>query len=171
MKRVLVVLLLLLPLGFGTAYAQTLKFAHIDRQALIKLMPEMDSATRKLQAFEKNTMDQMDQLQVEMNTKYQDYLQKKEKLSPALLQAKEKELQELQQRLQEYNYAAQKDYQDLSGKLMNPIMDRCNQAIQKVGKANGYTYVFDSSMQLLIYISDQSTDLMPLVKKELGITK
>lgn len=170
MKKALVVLLLL-PLGLGTVSAQTLKFAHIDRQAIIKLMPEMDSATRKLQAFEKNTMDQMDQLQVEMNTKYQDYLQKKDKLSPALLQAKEKELQELQQRLQEYNYAAQKDYQDLSNKLMGPVMDKCNQAIQKVGKANGYTYVFDSGMQLLIYISDQSTDIMPLVKKELGITK
>lgn len=161
-------------LGFAfcqqySVQAQGLKFAHINSQELIASMPESDSAQRKLQAFEKDIMEQLDQLRVEINKKYQDYLQNRETLSPSILQTRERELQDLQQRMQEYQMAAQKDFQDLQQKLMQPILEKAHNAIKKVGKAGGYLYVFDTSVGTVLYQSEQSVDVLADVKKELGI--
>lgn len=153
------------------ASGQELKFAHINSQELIAAMPESDSAQKRLQAFEKDLTDQMEQLQVEINKKYQDYMQKRESLSPALRDTKEKELQDLGQRFQEYQAAAQKDMRDLQAKLMQPILEKAHKAITKVGETNGFVYVFDTSMGAVLYQSSKSTDILPMVKKELGITK
>jgi len=54
---------------------------------------------------------------------------------------------------------------------MKPIVDKANAAISKVAKANGFVYVFDVSTGAVAYFSDQSIDVLPLVKKELGIVK
>lgn len=169
MKRSILFLSVLL-LSCGAALGQkAYKFAHVESQELIAAMPERDSAMTKLKAFEQELMEQMDQLQVEMNKKYQEYLQKRETLSPSMRDAKEKEINDLQQRLQEYQVAAQRDFQDMQGKLMKPIVDKAHEAIQKVAKANGYIYVFDKSAGSLLYVSEDSVDILEMVKKELGI--
>ncbi len=54
--------------------------------------------------------------------------------------------------------------------LMSPVIEKAQNAITKVAKENGLTYVFDLSAGSLIYYDDKgSVDLLPLVKKELGI--
>ena len=52
---------------------------------------------------------------------------------------------------------------------MKPIVDKANATIQKVAKTNGFIYVFDISTGAVTYFSDQSIDILPLVKKELGL--
>ena len=91
-RRLLVVVFFSLML-VGVSYGQSgYKFAHIASQDLIASMPERDSAMAKLKAFEKEIMEQMDQLNVEVNKKYQDYIQKRETLTPALREAQEKSI-------------------------------------------------------------------------------
>lgn len=173
MKRVLCLSLVAIfwSWGLGCVYAQKApKFAHIASQKLIESMPERDSALEKLKAYEREIMDQMDQLQVEVNRKYQDYVQNRDKLTPALREVKERELTELQQRAQEYQMAAQKDFQDMQAKLMEPIITKANAAIEKVGKEIGCIYVFDQSLGAILYVSSESIDILPMVQKELGIT-
>lgn len=169
MKRIVVLFTAVVAASLFTVKGQDLKFAHINSQELVSAMPESDSAQAKLQAFERDLTDQMEQLQVEINKKYQDYMQKRESLSPALREAKEKEIQDLGQRFQEYQMAAQKDMRDLQARLMQPILEKAHNAIKKVGEVNGFIYVFDLSMGSVLYQSSKSTDIMPLVKKELGI--
>ena len=60
---------------------------------------------------------------------------------------------------------------DLQAKLMQPILEKAHKAITKVGETNGFVYVFDTSMGAVLYQSSKSTDILPMVKKELGITK
>lgn len=169
-KAVFCVVFALLVARFGVM-GQELKFAHVNSQELIAAMPESDSAQKRLQAFEKDLTDQMEQLQVEINKKYQDYMQKRETLTTAVRETKEKEIQDLGQRFQEYQAAAQRDMRDLQTKLMQPILEKAHNAIKKVGEANGFIYVFDVSMGGVLYQSPKSTDILPLVKKELGIVK
>ena len=171
MKKVIFCALVASFAMLSVAKGQDLKFAHINSQQLIEMMPESDSAQKMMQAFEKDLTDQMEQLQVEFNKKYQDYVQKRESLSPALRETREKELQDLGQRFQEYQAAAQKDIRDLQAKLMQPILEKAHNAIKKVGEEKGFVYVFDTSTGVLLYQSAKSTDILPLVKKELGINK
>ena len=50
---------------------------------------------------------------------------------------------------------------------MIPIQNRMLEAIKKVGAEQGCTYVMDA--MAMLYIAPDALDLMPLVKKELGI--
>jgi outer membrane protein len=151
--------------------AQNLKFGHINSQDLITAMPERDSAEAKLKKYAKDLQDQIETLQVEFNKKYQDYIQKKATFSDAIREMKEKELSDLQQRSQEFEQTAQQDYQRKQAELMKPIVDKANATIQKIAKANGFIYVFDISTGAVAFFSDQSVDILPMVKKELGLKK
>lgn len=151
--------------------AQNLKFGHINSQELLSAMPERDSAEAKLKKYAKDLQDQIETLQVEYNKKYQDYLQKKATFTDAIREMKEKELTDLGQRAQEFEQTAQQDYQRQQGELMKPVMEKADAAIKKVAKANGFTYIFDLGAGGVIYFSDQSIDILPMVKKELGIVK
>ena len=71
MKKVIFCALVASFAMLSVAKGQDLKFAHINSQQLIEMMPESDSAQKMMQAFEKDLTDQMEQLQVEFNKKYQ----------------------------------------------------------------------------------------------------
>ena len=71
-------------------------------------------------------------------------------------------------RIEEFQQTAQKKLQERQTELLKPIVDRAKQAINDVAKENGYSYVFDSGTGALLYQPD-SDDLMPLVKKKLGL--
>ena len=55
------------------------------------------------------------------------------------------------------------------GELLQPIIEKAKKAIDDVAAENGFLYVFDMSMGAILYNSDQSVDLMPLVLKKLGV--
>jgi len=173
MRKVLTLLIvgaILLIAGIN-AKAQNFKFGHINSQELLTKMPDRDSAEVKLKKYTETLQSQIEELQVEFNKKYQDYVQKRATFSDAIREMKEKELQEMQQRAQEFQQTAEQDYQRYQAETMKPVIEKADAAIKKVAKANGFTYIFDSNNGSLLYFSEQSIDILPLVKKELGITK
>jgi len=171
MKRLSIITLLgALFLVSGNVFAQSnLKFGHINGQELLTLMPERDSAEAKLRAYGMDLSEQIEELHVEYNTKVQNYMQRRNTLSEAIREARERELTELQQRIQEFESTAQQDYQRMQGEIMRPLIEKADAAIKKVAKQQGFLYVFDVSVGSVVYFSEASIDILPLVKKELGI--
>ena len=53
--------------------------------------------------------------------------------------------------------------------LLRPILDKVDAAVKAVGKENGYGMIFDTSLFNFILSADESEDVMPMVKKKLGI--
>jgi hypothetical protein len=53
--------------------------------------------------------------------------------------------------------------------LIEPVNQRIREAIERVGKKNGFTFIFDLGSGSIVYKADNATDVTPLVKKELGI--
>ncbi len=172
MKRILQLLLAVTLISMGSVFAQTnLKFGHINGQELLSQMPERDSAEARLRAYGTDLTEQIEELHVEYNNKLQNYMSRRASLSDAIREARERELSELQQRIQEFEATAQQDYQRMQGEIMRPIIEKADNAIKKVAKQNGFLYVFDVSAGSVVYFSEASIDILPLVKKELGITK
>mgnify|MGYP002682518703 CR=1 FL=1 len=62
----------LLTFSFSGVNAQNYKFGHINSQELLKAMPDRDSAEAKIRKYAESIEDQIEQLQVEVNKKYQD---------------------------------------------------------------------------------------------------
>ena len=170
MKRIpMIFLVALMVLLSSNSIAQNLKFAHINGQELLMVMPEREEAETKLKAYGQDLSDQIEELHVEYNNKVNTYMQSMATFTDAIREAREKELAELQQRIQEFEQTAQQDYQRMQGELMRPLMEKADEAIKKVAKREGYIYVFDLSAGSVVYFSDASIDILPLVKKELGI--
>lgn len=168
MKRLLGIILVVFMAT--TVFAQKdYKFGHINSNELLAAMPERDSARNELQQYSQMLQKEMEAMQTELQTKYTTYLEKQQTYSDLVRQSKETEIQEMQQRIQGFQQTAQQDLQQKEGELFQPIMEKAQAAIETVAKANGFTYVFDLGAGGVIYHSEQSIDILPLVKKELGI--
>ncbi|MDA3953089.1 MAG: OmpH family outer membrane protein [Bacteroidales bacterium] len=171
MKKIFKILLIAVLISGSSAIAQKTdyKFGHINSNELLSVMPERDSAGIVLQAYSQMLQQEMEAMQTEYQRKVDAYLEKQETYSDLVRQSKETEIQEMQRRVQEFQSTAQQDYQQKEAEIFKPIMDKAQAAIEKVAKVNGFTYVFDLGAGGLLYFSDQSIDILPLVKKELGI--
>jgi outer membrane protein len=152
--------------------AQSYKFGHINTQELVLLMPERDSAQTKLESISKDLQDQIQDLQTELQTKYTTYQQKQATWTAAILEAKQREIQEISARTEEFQRTAQEELQRAQQQLLQPVIQKATKAIEKVARQEGFTYIFDISGGAIQYFNpDQSVDILPLVKKELNITK
>ena len=73
----------------------------------------------------------------------------------------------MNQRIQLFYQTAEQDIQKKQQELLLPVHEKMVKAIKTVGEREGYTYIFDSAA--MQYIAEGANDVMPAVKKELGI--
>lgn len=147
----------------------TLKLGHIDTQALIAAMPETKIAQTNLEKEAKSLEEAMEIMEVEYRNKLNDYVQKRDSLVALVKSSREQELQELQQRIQGFEQQAQQQLQQKQQELFKPIMAKAKKAIEDVAKENSFYYIFEMSTGAIVYASPESTDILALVKKKLGI--
>jgi len=145
------------------------KFGHVTSEELLQGMPEYDSAQIKLQELQQHYELEIERIQVEINKKIEEFNQGEATMSDLIKEAKASEVQELQMRLQNYSQTAQQDLQQQSMIVIQPVMDKARSAIDEVAKEHGLIYVFDLSQGNPIYTSEESLDMVPLVKAKLGI--
>ena len=164
-----IVAVLLFVVAAATANAQNLKFGHIDLQALVQVMPERATAETQFNEFQTELEDVL----AEMQQNYQATLQELEQLGEGASEikrnAKIEELQNMQQRIQNYQMTAQEQLQQKQAELLQPVFDKAENAIGEVAKEQGLLYVFDIGSNVVLYKSNESMDVLPLVKKKLGI--
>ena len=166
MKKVLKLTLAVVCVMFSTSlFAQ--KIGRISSQEVVVNMTEYKEAQTQLEALAKDLQAQMETIQVEMNTKIQEYNKGAETMTDAVRQLKEKELNDLNTRLQEFNQVAQQELQKKEQELMEPIIKKANEAITEVSKAGGYTVIFETG-QMIYFDEAQVKDITPEVKAKLG---
>ena len=165
LKKFAVVLLFIVVAA--SVNAQTLKFGHIDLQALIQVMPERATAETAFNKFQGEIEDVYGELQTDLQTKMDEFDKLPAESSEVRRNEKVKEIQNLQQRIQEYGTTAQTQLQQKNTELMQPIYDKAQSAIEEVAKEQGLIYVFEANA--LLYKSNQSVDILPMVKQKLGI--
>ena len=148
------------------AFAQ--KFAHVNLSEVIQLMPEYLDAQKVMMASSKETQETYQAMVDEFNGKYSTYQQKASTWTATIRESKEKELSDMQQRIQEFQQSASQELETQQNQLMAPIQQKALEAINKLAKEGGYIYVFDAST--FIYKDDtQSVDLTPAARKALNI--
>lgn len=171
MRHFLSVITLSLLLFVGaSASAQTLKFGHIDFQGLIQAMPEREVAQKAMAKMQTDLESQLSVMQKEYQTKGQEYvaLVKQATITDAIRQAKEADIQSLQERISTFQQQAQENLQKEETKQFQPIVEKARKAIGDVAREQGMLYVFEVN-QVIYYNATQSVDMMPLVKTKLGL--
>lgn len=171
MKKLLkLALVVVLVMSSTSLFAQ--KFGRINTSEIIENMAESKEAQTQLEAYVQELSAQAETIQVEFNTKYQEYQKNVETWSDAIRQLREKELSDLQNRLREFQQMAQQEIQKKQMELFQPIQEKAVNAINEVAKAGGYTFVYDTMSAAMVYVDEATvTDLGPAVRAKLGIAE
>jgi outer membrane protein len=163
--KFLAVVSFLLVVSFASA--QELKFGHINVQQLIVGLPEKVTADNAIQAEAKILQDRRTIMQEEAEKKYKEYLEQRETMPELVRATMEREIQDIQQRLENYDTLAQQNLNKKQQDLYQPILEKIQKAIDAVGQEKGLIYIFDVSSQVVLYHSTASLDCEALVKAKL----
>jgi outer membrane protein len=143
------------------------KIGHINFDQLVAQMPGQDSINKALENYVVGLETQAQAMQSELESKYGDYQANQATMSEIIRQTKEKEIMDLQQRIEAFNQQAQYDIQQKQYELSQPLLEKAQKAINDVAKENGFTYIINSNVQILLYAN--GTNIMPMVKAKLGL--
>lgn len=158
---------LLLTTGLLLAMSvQAQKLGYINTADLMEAMPEYNKAIDDLKAYQKTFQDQGQAMIKEYQTKVEAYQKEEATMTDVIKEIKQKEIGDLQNRLQDLNDSMGEKMDAKQKELMQPIMDKARKAIEAVGKENGYQYIYDAAG--LLYAQD-SDNVLPLVKAKLGL--
>lgn len=165
MKKIFLVAAMALISAVG--FSQS-KFAHVDLNTLVQLMPEMDAARVQMNASQQEAQETYQAMVEEFQTKYSQYQQKAATWTDTIRQSKEKELNDMDQRIQEFQASISQELQEQQNALLQPIYEKAQEVVTKLGKEGGYMYVSDATA--FYYVDEsQSVDLTPAARKLLNI--
>jgi len=107
MKKTVKVLAILVLVTFTFAVnTQAQKFGHIDFAKLYSVMPGQDSVRAVYEAYATGLQNQMTTMQAELENKFMEYQANQATMSNIIIQTKEREIQDLQARIEEFNQQA-----------------------------------------------------------------
>jgi outer membrane protein len=169
MRTIKITLLMLVVVLSTAATAQkTAKIGHINSNELLTAMPERAAVQKDLEAYANDLKITLDVMRKEYDTKVADFQSKQDVMTDLIKNTKISEITDLEKRITQFQQTAEADLQKKEQSLLQPIIDKAKTAIDDVAKENGYTYVLDSSVGVVLYSVD-SDNILAKVKTKLGI--
>ena len=160
MKKLVLMLMLLAPM---TMMAQ--KFGKVNTQTIMQALPDVAKANGELEALQKQKDNELKAMQEEFQRKADEYQKGASTMNATAKQQKETELQGLQQKIQQAYQDGQQELQKKSNELMQPIVTKVRTAIDAVGKAGNYTYIFEEGAA--IYTGSNVLDVTKEVQSKI----
>ncbi len=165
MKTKLLFLAAVMSIAVMKADAQ--KIGYLNTNDLLALMPEVKAADSILNVFAKDAQAIYNNYVTEYQMSLKDYSENKDTWSALKIEAAEQDLGDLEQKITNFesqsNYLLEQKKQELYG----PILENVKTKIKEVGAEGKFTTILDGSAML--YTGTDAIDVMPLMKKKLGI--
>lgn len=165
LKKIALVILCFAPIA---AFAQD-KFGHINSQEILMQMPDVATIQKTLADLQTTWENELLKMREEYYAKIKEYQEKQATMPESIKEARQSEIVEIEQRITTFNQQATNDLQNKERELFTPVIEKVRKAIQDVGVENNFTYIFDLSMQSIVYQSPKANDITPLVKKKLDL--
>ncbi len=148
---------------------QPIKFGNVNTQEILSAMPELKEVQTQLENEYKQKENQLTTLQEDLKSQQDAYMKVAETMTPEARASKEKELQDMGQKVQNFFMLAQQQLKAKEQELRMPLLQKVQAAIQEVGDENGFLYIFEVNSGVPLYHSAKTVDVTPLVKTKLGI--
>ncbi|MBD5203173.1 MAG: OmpH family outer membrane protein [Bacteroides sp.] len=158
-KRLLIAILIALPM---TVFAQ--KYGVINTQTLLESMPEIKQINEQLQASSNSYQEEFNKLTGEFQKKFEEFqaLSNDPATPQTIKDRRTQEMQELENKIQQFRQTADQDLQRQQQQLMAPLQEKVMKAIQSVGEDGGYTFIFENVIP--VYTGKDVTDVTETVK-------
>jgi outer membrane protein len=149
---------------------ETLKIGHANLVEILEALPQTDSAQQLIDKDTEELEGMLEEMQVEYNKLLDEYQQNLDSYSEVIRAAKEADIVEMQNRIQTFQQNAAQQLQQRGAELMQPIYERIQQAVEVIGKKEGYAYILDTSKGSVVFTGAESNDIGLLIREELGIS-
>jgi len=164
MKKIIVIALA----AFATFTLSAQTLGKVNFNELVMLMPEMDTAREAINASQKEAEETYSAMVEEYQGKMNQYQQKQASWTAAIRESKERELMEIQNRIQEFQQSISQELQQQQNQLTAPIQEKASKAVNEIAKAKGLTVLFDAS-QALYFDESKVIDITADARKALNI--
>ena len=144
------------------------KIGLINSNDLLTAMPERATVQKELEEHANQLRATLDAMRKEYETKVAEFQSKQDVMTDIIKQTKIQEITDLEKRITEFQKTAESDLQKKEQDLLQPIIDKAKEAINAIAKENSYTLILDSGVGVVLY-SVEGDDILPLVKKKLGM--
>ena len=155
----------------GNPLAAQNKYGHMNYGNLLEQVPELKSGNTQLETYRNQLVKQGQDRATKWEKEVKEFQVKAQAGELTGLQIKQAE-----ERLGKEQQALAVMEQDVIDKvtkkrneILKPILDKVDAAVKSVGKENGYSMIFDSSLYNFILSAEDSDDVTSLVKKKLGL--
>ncbi len=148
-------------LVFTTAlFAQqsTQKIGYVNSETIIKELPEAKDSQTKLESILKGWQEEIEKRGAALQTKYEEYQKQSNMLNESAKQAKQKELVEEEQKLNQYRQEKQQELKVQQEKIMKPIQEKVFKAIATVAKEQKLAFVLDRATEVPVLYADPQYD-------------
>ena len=163
MKKLILMLMLCAPMA---VFAQ--KFGKVNTQVVVQSLPDYAKAQGEMAALSKQKENELKSMQDELTRKSQEYEKSKSAMNPPKQKETEEELQGLGAKIQQAYQDAQKELSEKNNALLEPILTKVQNAITAVGKAGGYTSIFEIGTSGVVFFGDNVKDVTEEVKAKIG---
>lgn len=168
MKKILLIAFLILP---TISFAQ-LKIGYIDSDALMDQLPDVQDARQRLDAMIQEWQNELNQLERDWKTKYDDYEKRKLIMSEQTRAETESELVKLENQIAEYRekkFGTNGELFQKQDELMKPVQNKVFNAIKEVAQEEDLDFVFDRSGDVMILYAKEKYDITAKVLAKLKI--
>lgn len=161
-KKFLLALILSIP---SMVFAQ--KFGVINTEALIAELPQVQEVQATIDASSQRYQAEFQKLKSEFDKKYTEFQQLDNGTPQVIRERRLQEIQELDQKINQFRKTVTEDLQRQENELMEPIRNNVMAAIQNVGIDGDFIIIFENTPT--VYTRSDVIDVTPLVKAKLGV--
>ncbi len=172
MKKILMLAAGLMLAATTVSVGQKIGYTNVDY--VLSQMPESKQIEADLKAYSGQLEAQLKSKTTEFQTKLEAYQKGGATMTELVKADKEKELQNLQSSIQDFQKSADQSLQQKQQQLLKPALDKLQKTIDDVAKENGYAYVLNSdagygTTPVLLHAPDDA-NISDLVLKKMGVT-
>lgn len=167
MKQVKTTLLIaIIALGF-TQLVQAQKVAHINLDEVVASMPEAKAMQVDMEKLGKSYEAEIQSKSNALKAKYERYNVEQASKTPEENKLRATEVEQERLKIQQLNQAASQELQKRQNEMLEPIVNKAQEAIKAYAKEKGIQYILDA--RTLIYAEGE--DISGAIKTRLGIVK
>ena len=151
-------------------YAQ--KFAYVDTEYILSLLPDYKSAQKKLNEIAEKWQKEVDAKYEEIDKMYKEYQAEKILLTPGQQKVREDEIitkEKEAKKFQQDKFGYEGELFKKRQELVKPIQDKVFEAIQKIAKDDVLDFIFDKSSDMTMLFSNAKYDKSDEVLSMLGV--
>ena len=153
------------------SFAQ-LKIGYIDSDAIMDKLPDVQDARQKLDALIQEWQGELNKLENQWKTKYDDYDKRKLIMTDQTRAETEAALVQLENQIAQYRekkFGTNGELFQKQDELMKPVQNKIFTVLKEIAEKENYDFVFDRSGDVMILYAKDQYDLTQTVIDQLKL--